>query len=67
MSLTCLFFICSWVQSQLQDHSDELWEDGVQEYLTHASIIMVIFWSSLAIFYLFLLQKLLQTKEQTWL
>ncbi|VFQ63248.1 unnamed protein product [Cuscuta campestris] len=30
----------SWVQTQLQNHPDELWEDGVQDYLTHASSIM---------------------------
>ncbi|KAK9698634.1 hypothetical protein RND81_08G119600 [Saponaria officinalis] len=30
----------SWVQSQLRDHEDELWEDGVSVYLTHASDIM---------------------------
>ncbi|XP_031477812.1 uncharacterized protein LOC116248916 isoform X2 [Nymphaea colorata] len=30
----------SWVQSQLQNHPDELWEDGVQDYLRHASQIM---------------------------
>ncbi|XP_058085051.1 uncharacterized protein LOC131232670 isoform X2 [Magnolia sinica] len=30
----------SWVQSQLQNHPDELWQDGVQDYLTHASHIM---------------------------
>lgn len=30
----------SWVQTQLQDHPDELWEDGVRDYLTHASNIM---------------------------
>ncbi|EOY24615.1 Pleckstrin domain superfamily protein isoform 1 [Theobroma cacao] len=30
----------SWVQSQLKNHPDELWEDGVQDYLTHASNIM---------------------------
>ncbi|XP_047337917.1 uncharacterized protein LOC124941618 [Impatiens glandulifera] len=30
----------SWVQTQLQDHPDELWEDGVQDYLTHTSSIM---------------------------
>ncbi|KAF6160453.1 hypothetical protein GIB67_019222 [Kingdonia uniflora] len=29
-----------WVQSQLQSHPDELWEDGVQDYLSHASRIM---------------------------
>ncbi|KAI3925711.1 hypothetical protein MKX01_003270 [Papaver californicum] len=26
----------SWVQLQLQHHPDELWQDGVQDYLTHA-------------------------------
>ncbi|XP_020084098.1 uncharacterized protein LOC109707332 isoform X3 [Ananas comosus] len=30
----------SWVQSQLQNHPDELWEDGVKDYLSHASHIM---------------------------
>ncbi|XP_076902626.1 uncharacterized protein LOC143557437 [Bidens hawaiensis] len=30
----------SWVQSQLQNYPDELWEDGVNDYLTHASNIM---------------------------
>lgn len=30
----------SWVQSQLQDHPDELWEEGVRDYLTHASGIL---------------------------
>ncbi|XWS38424.1 hypothetical protein CRYUN_Cryun19dG0130200 [Craigia yunnanensis] len=30
----------SWVQSQLKNHPDELWQDGVQDYLTHASNIM---------------------------
>ncbi|GMH29804.1 hypothetical protein Nepgr_031647 [Nepenthes gracilis] len=30
----------SWVQSQLQNHPDELWEDGVQDYLAHASNIL---------------------------
>ncbi|XP_020084101.1 uncharacterized protein LOC109707332 isoform X5 [Ananas comosus] len=29
-----------WVQSQLQNHPDELWEDGVKDYLSHASHIM---------------------------
>ncbi|XP_038875849.1 uncharacterized protein LOC120068214 isoform X2 [Benincasa hispida] len=29
-----------WVQSQLANHPDELWEDGVRDYLTHASSIM---------------------------
>lgn len=33
----------SWVQSQLQNHLDELWEDGVQDYLSHASSIMETF------------------------
>ncbi|KAH1106277.1 hypothetical protein J1N35_010045 [Gossypium stocksii] len=30
----------SWVQSQLKSHPDELWKDGVQDYLTHALDIM---------------------------
>lgn len=30
----------SWVQAQLQNHPDELWEDGVQDYLNHAKNIM---------------------------
>ncbi|KAA8522338.1 hypothetical protein F0562_013301 [Nyssa sinensis] len=30
----------SWIQTQLQNHPDELWEDGVQDYLAHASNIM---------------------------
>ncbi|PWA40476.1 cell wall protein DAN4 [Artemisia annua] len=30
----------SWVQTELQNHPDELWEDGVRDYLTHASNIM---------------------------
>ncbi|CAI0471593.1 unnamed protein product [Linum tenue] len=30
----------SWVQKQLNNHPDELWEDGVHDYLTHASSIM---------------------------
>ncbi|KAL8216668.1 hypothetical protein R6Q57_023505 [Mikania cordata] len=30
----------SWVQSQLQNHPDELWEDGVTDYLTYASNIL---------------------------
>uniref|UniRef100_A0A804L3N7 RanBD1 domain-containing protein n=2 Tax=Musa acuminata subsp. malaccensis TaxID=214687 RepID=A0A804L3N7_MUSAM len=30
----------SWVQLQLQSHPDELWEDGVSDYLSHASHIM---------------------------
>lgn len=30
----------SWVQTQLKNHPDELWEDGVQDYLAHASKIM---------------------------
>ncbi|XP_015901881.1 uncharacterized protein LOC107434886 isoform X2 [Ziziphus jujuba] len=29
-----------WVQKQLKDHPDELWEDGVRDYLSHASNIM---------------------------
>lgn len=30
----------SWVQSQLQNHLDELWIDGVKDYLSHASNIL---------------------------
>ncbi|CAN0841498.1 hypothetical protein LINGRAHAP2_LOCUS3314 [Linum grandiflorum] len=30
----------SWVQTQLKNHPDELWEDGVRDYLAHASSIM---------------------------
>ncbi|KAG9145112.1 hypothetical protein Leryth_008904 [Lithospermum erythrorhizon] len=30
----------SWVQSQLQNHPDELWQDGARDYLNHASHIM---------------------------
>ncbi|XP_038978634.1 uncharacterized protein LOC103716852 isoform X2 [Phoenix dactylifera] len=30
----------SWIQLQLQNHPDELWEDGVKDYLSHASHIM---------------------------
>ncbi|XP_034888025.1 uncharacterized protein [Populus alba] len=30
----------SWVQTQLKNHPDELWEDGIQDYLAHASNIM---------------------------
>ncbi|KAK7309000.1 hypothetical protein RJT34_05392 [Clitoria ternatea] len=30
----------SWVQTQLKNHPDELWEDGVRDYLDHASSIM---------------------------
>ncbi|KAI3414690.1 RanBD1 domain-containing protein [Psidium guajava] len=30
----------SWVQTQLKNHPDELWEDGVRDYLSHASSIM---------------------------
>ncbi|KAJ8767619.1 hypothetical protein K2173_018177 [Erythroxylum novogranatense] len=30
----------SWVQTQLKDHPDELWEDGVRDYLSHSSNIM---------------------------
>lgn len=33
----------SWVQTQLQNHPDELWEDGAQDYINHASNIMVKF------------------------
>ncbi|XP_078446226.1 pleckstrin homology (PH) domain superfamily protein isoform X4 [Wolffia australiana] len=30
----------SWVQSQLENHPDELWEDGALNYINHASHIM---------------------------
>ncbi|GAB2224587.1 hypothetical protein Drorol1_Dr00005349 [Drosera rotundifolia] len=30
----------SWVQSQLKNHPDELWEDGIRDYLEHASNIL---------------------------
>ncbi|GLU05745.1 hypothetical protein SLE2022_228260 [Rubroshorea leprosula] len=30
----------SWVQLQLKNYPDELWEDGVQDYLAHATNIM---------------------------
>ncbi|CAA6673623.1 unnamed protein product [Spirodela intermedia] len=30
----------SWVQSQLKNHPDELWQDGAQDYINHASHIM---------------------------
>ncbi|XP_050151981.1 uncharacterized protein LOC126626651 isoform X1 [Malus sylvestris] len=30
----------SWVQTQLKTHPDELWEDGVRDYLAHASNII---------------------------
>mgnify|MGYP001055039960 FL=1 len=31
---------CSWVQEQLQDHTTELWSDGVEDYLQHASRLL---------------------------
>ncbi|XP_048624299.1 nuclear pore complex protein Nup50 isoform X4 [Brassica napus] len=30
----------SWVQIQLKNHPDELWEDGMNDYITHASNIL---------------------------
>lgn len=30
----------SWVQTQLQNHPDELWDDGVQDYINHTKNIM---------------------------
>ena len=36
-------FLGSWVQLQLQNHPAELWEDGIKDYLSHASEIMVSF------------------------
>lgn len=35
-------FLYSWVQAQLKNHPDEIWEDGIRDYLAHASNIMVI-------------------------
>jgi len=39
----CVCFQCenSWVQLQLKNHPDELWEDGMNDYITHASNILV--------------------------
>ena len=37
----CLLMSDSWVQSQLRDHPDELWEDGIMDYLRQASDILV--------------------------
>ncbi len=31
---------CSWVQEQLQDHTTELWTDGVEDYVQHASRLL---------------------------
>lgn len=42
ISYVSVLGVNSWVQSQLKNHPDELWEDGVRDYLTHASNIMVI-------------------------
>lgn len=36
-----VFASTSWVQAQLLNHPDELWEDGVQDYLNHAKSITV--------------------------
>ncbi|CAA0834574.1 Pleckstrin homology (PH) domain superfamily protein [Striga hermonthica] len=33
----------SWIQSQLQNHPDELWEDGVDDYLISAECIRELF------------------------
>ncbi|KAL4592859.1 hypothetical protein LXL04_005866 [Taraxacum kok-saghyz] len=30
----------SWVNTQLQNHPDELWEDGLRDYIAHSSSIM---------------------------
>ncbi|KAL9678869.1 hypothetical protein QQ045_016720 [Rhodiola kirilowii] len=30
----------SWVNTQLKDHPDEVWEDGVRDYISHASAIL---------------------------
>lgn len=42
MLIFIVLSVVSWVQGQLQNHPDELWEDGVQDYLNHAKNIMVI-------------------------
>ena len=47
-----IFCLYSWVQSQLANHPDELWEDGIRDYLTHASSIMVSAHHVLFCFYL---------------
>lgn len=31
----------SWVQLQLKNHPDELWEDGMNDYIAHTSNILV--------------------------
>jgi hypothetical protein len=36
-----MFILSSWVQQQLQSHPAELWEDGIKDYISHASEIMV--------------------------
>ncbi|CAA0834573.1 Pleckstrin homology (PH) domain superfamily protein [Striga hermonthica] len=33
----------SWIQSQLQNHPDELWEDGVEDYLIRARCLRELF------------------------
>ncbi|XP_021666591.2 nucleoporin NUP152 isoform X2 [Hevea brasiliensis] len=46
--LLCHHWMCTglslldsiWVQAQLKNHPDEIWEDGVRDYLAHASNIM---------------------------
>lgn len=30
----------SWIQNQLENHPDELWDDGVQDYLNHTKTIL---------------------------
>jgi hypothetical protein len=32
---------CSWVQNQEREHLDELWQGGMEDYLKHATSIMV--------------------------
>ncbi|KAL6882668.1 hypothetical protein ACP4OV_011358 [Aristida adscensionis] len=34
------FILSSWVQLQLQNHPAELWEDGLKDYISHASEIV---------------------------
>ncbi len=38
---------CSWVQNQEREHLDELWQGGMEDYLKHATTIMVGAWNPL--------------------
>lgn len=52
MLVFIILSLASWVQAQLQNHPDELWEDGVQDYLNHAKNIMVIDLKLLTLLYI---------------